>query len=149
MFAIQRVFNSPTGAEIITNISESFTLNALQNSSIIPDNIQIVPVSKDKNKNNLKSFLKPKSTIVYFYKFTKVNNAIFGFKDNNANRVSSSVMKFNNNGQLMFNPFIRYKNINTVYQKNEHEFTIQYLTTVSSNMNNPSIIDFSILAAAL
>ena len=145
-FAIQRVFNSPTGSDIVTNLSESFILNGLQNSSIIPDNIEIVPVSKDKEKMNLKRFFKPKSTIVYFYKFISINNITYGYENDTPNSVSSSVLKFNNNGNNMFSPNIKYKDISTVYQNNEYQYNIQYLTTITSYMDKPSFIDFSILS---
>jgi hypothetical protein len=147
VFAIQRVFNSPNGKKIITNLSPQILVNPIQNS-ILPDTIQIVPLSVDKEVNNLTSFYVPISTIVYFYKFTSIINTKYGYNNPNIS-TNSSVMNFNNNGNLMFNQSLQYPDINSVYQKNNYQYNIQYLTTINSNMNEPSIINFSILSAAL
>ena len=147
-FCIQRVFNTPTGNEIITNISPKITVSAIQNS-YIPDNIEIVPLSYDQSTNNLESFFKPISTIVYFYKFQGPINSTYGYKNTDPIIHSSSVMQFQNNSPSMFDPSIQYQHIDRVYQDNIFQYNIQYLTTISSYMDQSSFIDFSILSQLL
>ena len=147
-FSIQRVFNSPSGNEIITNISPKITINAIQNS-YIPDNIEIVPLSVDQSANNLEKFFKPVSTIVYFYKFQAPINSTYGYKNTDPIIHSSAVMQFQNKSESMFEPSIQYQHIESIYQDNIFQYNIQYLTTIASYMDQPSYIDFSILSALL
>jgi hypothetical protein len=148
VFAVQRTFNSPTGNIIKTKLSDSITINAL-NNTFMPDSIQILPVSDDQKENNLKSFFKPVSTIIYFYKFKSMTDTKYDYSDTNPNIISSSVMNYNNNSSSMLNPSIKYNNLKSVYQSNLYNYDIQYLTTVMSEMDKPSIIDFSLLARLL
>ena len=153
-FAIQRVYSSPTGNEIITNLSQSFKLSALRvNKSgeltIIPDSIEIVPVSTDITVNKLKSSFKPIRTIIYFFKFDSISNVKYGYSDNSLISVNSSVMNFSNNGQSMFAPKIQYNHIDTVYQNNTYKYNITLLTTVTNDMKDSTIINFSTLLSQL
>ena len=146
-FAIQRVFQSPTGNQITTSLSSPLLISALQGSNI-PESIQIVPLSADQQANNLNSFFQPISTIVYFYKFQSVDTT-YGYNNNNLITVPSSVMNFKNQSKKMFNSNIQYNDLTSVYQNNDYIFNIQYLTTVNSNMNDPTIIPFTTLIPLL
>jgi len=148
VFAVQRVFNSPTGNKIKTKLSNSLTVNAINNSSIIPDSIEILPVSEDKKANNLNSFFKPVSTIVYFYKFRNISDVKYQY-NGDPRIVSSSVMNYNNNSSSMFNPSIKYDILSSVYKSNLYTYDIQYLTTVMSEMDKSATINFSSLSQLL
>ena len=105
-FAIQRVFQSPTGNEIITHLSPPISLPAIQGTNI-PLSIKIVDVNDDKKVNKLESFFEPVATIVYFYKYQIVNTK-YGYKNNMPIIADSSLLKFRNGGNSMFNSKIMY-----------------------------------------
>ncbi len=146
-FAIQRVFESPTGNEIKSILSPPILLDALQAGNI-PTEINIVPVLQDKKINKLENFFEPISTIVYFYKYQDVNTT-YGYQNNNLINVPNTVMNLRNNSNSMFGNNIQYENLNTVYQNNDYIFDIQYLTTVNCNMNDKITIPFSTLIPLL
>jgi hypothetical protein len=141
-FSIQRVFKSPTGNEIITKASNPISLNAISNNQI-PQSIQIVPFENDKQQNNLTHFFQPIATIIYFYKFVNVEKN-YGF-NNQINTVPSAVLNLQNNSNNMFNDKIQYNNLNTVYNLNNYEFNMTYLTRVNSNLESNTVIPFSII----
>jgi hypothetical protein len=147
-FAIQRLYNSPTGNRIRTNLSNPITIQAINNGNI-PDTIRIKPFNEDIRTNNLTSFFRPLGTIVYFYKFQEKTDIKYGYQNNNPIIVNSSVMNFNNNGQSMFNPSIKYNDLNTVYQDNTFKYTIHLLANVSSDKDNDTTINFSRLSNLL
>jgi len=170
-FGIRRVFYSPStdGLEIITKNSHTQLINVL-NGNNIPSNIVIAPFSNDKSENGLDTFFKPKSTILYFYKLTNYNSTYdFGssglvnispYGDTSANSsangssntgnnnivtIPRELLKFQNNSNNMFNQTIKFSNPRSVEQINNSTFTMTYVTTVNSNLNDPTIIPFSIL----
>lgn len=144
-FSIRRVFYSPSKAteEIITKNSDPVLLSVL-NSDNIPNNIVIKPFSNDQDKNNLNSFFKPKATILYFYKITNYNST-YSFSDKKPISVSKNVLKLQNNGDNMFKDSIQYDNLTSVERTNTSTFTMTYVTTVNSNLNDSTIIPFSVL----
>jgi len=141
-FSIQRVFESPTGNEIITKSSPPIKLNAINNGQI-PNTIVIVPFEQDKETNNLESFFKPIATIVYLYKFNNVETT-YGYSDANMSIVPSSVLNLRNNSSgNMFGNNIEFDKINTVYQNNNFEFDMVLFKRVDSDLNTSTIIPFS------
>lgn len=144
-FSIRRVFYSPSkdGKEIITKNSIPLVLNVLNNDNI-PNNIVIRPFSNDKDKNNLNSFFKPKATILYFYKITNYSST-YNFSDKNPISVSKNVLKLQNNADNMFKDSIQYDNLTSVERTNTSTFNMTYVTTVNSNLNDSTIIPFSVL----
>ena len=163
-FTIRRVFYSPStdGQEIITKNSVPIILNVLNGSSI-PNNIVIAPFSNDKNKNKLDTFFKPKSTILYFYKLTN-SESTYDFSSgviNNVNPLSTytgnndiitipkDFLKLENGADGMFNQNIKFNNPVSVERVNNSTFTMTYVTTVNSNLNDPTIIPFSVLYNSL
>ena len=155
-FSIQRVFESPTGNEIITKNSPPIKLTM---TSSIPKNINIVPFSNDKNINGLISFFKPKSTILYLYKIFK-KDTIYDFSnlvDSSGKPCKSSrtdcskslnkstlndALKLQNKANEMFRRSIIYNDLNTIEQVNNNTYKLELVGTFSSNLNDPTIIPF-------
>lgn len=121
-FAIQRVFKSPTGSEIITKLSDPVLLQGTNNSTI-PNNIIISSFSEDKDVNNLKNYFIPLKTILYFYKLHDVL-VTYDYSDKNLETVASSVFELNNNATNMYQPNVQYNNLNTVEQINNSQYQI-------------------------
>jgi hypothetical protein len=143
-FSIKRVFESPTGNEIITKSSPPIKLNAINNGQI-PETIVIASFQKDKEANNLDGFFKPLSTIVYLYKYLNVETT-YGYTDTNMSIVPSNVLNLKNNSSgNMFANNIEFDKLNTVYQNNNFEFDMIYLTTVDSDLDTETRIPFSII----
>ena len=140
-FSIQRVFSSPTGAEIITKNSPRKEL-AINKSGQIPNNIVIDPFINDKYANGLDSFFKPKATILYFYKLTNVNTT-YDYANPTMVPVPSASFNFKNGGNSMYQNMIESNILNTVQQVNKNTYTMTYVTKVPSDLTSQTIIPFS------
>ena len=140
-FSIQRVFASPTGAEIITKNSprKEFVINK---TGQIPNNIIISPFNTDKYANGLDSFFKPKATILYFYKLTNVNTT-YDYANPAMVPVPSASFNFKNGGNSMYQNMVQSNILSTVEQVNKNTYTMTYVTRVSSDLTSQTIIPFS------
>lgn len=145
---IKRVFISPSGATFTSNISQSIKLNAIYNNNQIPKFIQIVSFEKDRNLNNFKKIYKLVQTNVYLYKFTNINTT-YDFKDKNFITNDKTVFNLQNNANSMFKKNIKFNNLKSVSQFNDINYTLTLLTTVNSNMTDPTIIQFSSISNLL
>jgi len=121
-FAIQRVFESPTGSEIITKLSTPVVIQGTLNGTI-PNNIIISSFSEDKDVNNLKNYFVPLKTILYFYKLIDVQ-VTYDYSDKNLVTVPSSAFSLNNNATNMYQSNVQYNNLNTVEQINNSQYQI-------------------------
>ena len=143
-FAIQRVYDSPTGNQITTHCSEPLLINALS-GAIIPDTINILPFNEDNSVNNFKSFFKPKSTILYFYQLVNVNVS-YEYTDTNPIVQPQSVLNLQNNSNSMFLENVQYNNLNSVAQLNKSTYNMILITEYPVSDQNTNIsIDFSIM----
>lgn len=146
-FSIQRVFESPTGNEIITKNSKPILLNCIYNDQI-PTEINIVPFSDDKTSNSLISFFKPKATILYFYKLVNLNTT-YGYGNDKLNSVTNNVFNLQNNSTNMYSPIIQYNTLNTVQQVNTSTYQMTFVKNIKSDLDNPTSINFSELYGLL
>jgi hypothetical protein len=142
-FSIQRVFSSPTNNEIITQTSPVLTLTPTQGHQI-PTTIEIVPFLQDQTLNQLQSFFKPKATIIYFYKLTNYQTNYDYQNDVIPPVPSATALSLKNNAQTnMFKQNIHYNNLSGVEQINTSTFTMTLFNRYTSNLNDPTIIQFS------
>jgi len=140
-FAIQRVFKSPTGSEIITKLSNPILIKGTKNGTI-PNNIIISSFEKDKDVNNLKNFFAPLKTIVYFYKLQDTQVS-YNYADENLVTVPSSSFSLNNNATNMYQQNVQYNNLNTVEQLNNSQYKILLIGKYhASNLNKSLKIPF-------
>lgn len=144
-FIVRRVFYSPSndGKEIITKNSNPVLLNVISGNNI-PTSIVISPFSNDKDKNNLNTFFKPKATILYFYKLTNLSST-YDYSDAIPVTVPNSVLNLQNNANNVFPQSIQFNNLTSVERNNTSTYTLTYVTTVNSNLNDPTIIPFDTL----
>ena len=142
-YSIKRVFESPTGNEIITKNSTPILLNSVDNGRI-PENIIIKPFLDDKQTNNLLSFFKPKATLLYFYKLIRTDLS-YNFKDETLIKVPSSTLNLKNKSDKMYNNIIQHNNLNTVQEKDLNYYRITYVTKVNSDLESNTVIPFSLL----
>jgi hypothetical protein len=141
-FAIQRVFKSPTGNEIITKISDPIVIEGTRYGTI-PNNIIISSFTEDKDINNLKNYFKPLSTILYFYKL-QVIDVTYDYSDKQLVTVGSSAFNLNNNATNMYQPNVQYNNLNTVEQLNNSQYQITLLGRYPfNNISDPLKIPFT------
>lgn len=141
-FAIQRVYKSPTDNYITTKLSEPVILKVIKNRTI-PNEIKITSFKQDLDINGLKNYFQPHSTIVYFYKFDKLNET-YDFADTNITDLQSSAFDFKNNSENMYKPNIKFNNINTVRKTNTSIYKIQKIAEIlSPSLSFIPIIPFS------
>jgi hypothetical protein len=146
-FTIQRVFASPTGNEIITKNSPPIFLQCISNNQI-PNTLSILPFSQDKSANSLINFFKPKSTILYFYKLVNVNIG-YDYANNNLQSTSSGSFNLQNNSNNMYQPVVQYNVLNSVEQINTSTYQMTLVKRYDSDLNNPTILNFSDLYSLL
>jgi len=141
-FAIQRVFYSPTNenTEIITQKSPDIILDVVLNNQI-PNNISVSSFRTDQVANNLDSFLKPKATILYFYKLITINSS-YQYKNPDVTE-NNSVLKIKNNATTITMPNIVYNDLSSVEEVLTSSYIITYVNKYNSNLSDVTNIDFS------
>jgi hypothetical protein len=141
-FAIQRVYKSPTDNYITTKLSSPMMLKVMKDKTI-PNEIKITSFKQDFDLNGLKSYFQPHSTIVYFYKFDKLNET-YDFKDTNMVNLQRSAFNFKNNSENMYEPNIKFNNLNTVRKTNTSTYKIQKIAEIlSPSLSFVPVIPFS------
>ena len=144
-FCIQRVFTSPTGNEIITNLSSSIELDVvIQNK--LPTTIKIVPFINDKNNLGLTNFYKPNSTILYFYKYISNDPDTFEYKNENKIPILNDLFKLSsiNSATNMFKKVILHNNLGEGIVKNiNNTYNLVEVGRKNSNLTEPTIFSFS------
>jgi hypothetical protein len=138
--AIQRVFKSPTGGSIITKVSNRIELPAISNNQI-PTNITVCSFQSDQAANNLNSFFIPQSTILYFYKYQNMN-VTYNYANGNIYK-PNSVLNLKNSANNMTESTIQYNDLSSVEQIDTYSYIITLVGTYSSNLSDPTVIDFS------
>ena len=148
-FCIQRVFYSPTNdnTEIITAISPRIVLGVVSNGQI-PNKITICSFQNDQTANGLKTFFRPKATILYFYKFIR-KDVTYQFANPNNINSPNSVLQTNtaisgkNNGSGMTAPNLIYNDLGSVEEVINNYYTIQFVQRYNSNLTDNTVINFS------
>lgn len=150
-FSIIRIFYSPSGEEIRTQNSSPILLriSGLPNNTI-PRILNILPFKEDQVINKLNTFFKPKATILYFYKKTKIDTT-YSYLDPMLIYDSSSSLKLskNNNSMNLYKPKVAYNKLNTVKKINNHIFTMTYFGINNSDLNNITQFDFNQISSLL
>ena len=153
-FSIQREFMSPTGNTITTKESPMYTVIGISTNSSgvkqIPNIISVQSFSYDKSYNNLTSFFKPSSTILYFYKLNSiVTNYIY--TDPSPVIINNPVTELNldlkNNANLMYKNKIQTNNLNSVTRRNTYNLAPILCGTSSSDLNNSTQFNITYTAA--
>jgi hypothetical protein len=141
-FCIQRVFYSPSNnnTEIITSNSQDITLNVISGGRI-PTSIRICPFSDDKIHNNLDAFFRPKATILYFYKYV-ASDTSYKFASPDITK-QNSVLNIGNNASSITENTIVFNNLLSAQKGIQRNYTITYINRYNSNLNDPTIINFS------
>lgn len=141
-FCIQRVFYSPTdnNTEIITSKSQEISLSVVLNSKIATT-ISVCSFQNDKTTNNLDSFFRPKSTILYFYKYINSDTS-YRFADTNITKPNTS-LNIQNNAFNMTAPNIVFNNLGSVEKVITNNYRIFLVGKYNSNLNDKTIINFS------
>ena len=140
-FSIKRVFQSPTGNEIITTVSQPQTISVISGSEI-PKELRVKSFNDDKIANNLTDFFIPKYTKVYFYKLTDTNIS-YDYSDPKMISVSNAQFKLKNNATSMFGSNVEFNHLNTVEKVSKNTYTITFFTQTQSDLNSETIIPFS------
>jgi len=149
-FSIQRVFMSPatmssngSPAQIITIMSEPLQLKVSPGE--IPSQLVIVPFEQDKIENDLSNFFEPIGTILYFYQYINKEPLYIFSNENLITHPASSILKYKNNANSMFQQNISYNQLNTVAQDIQYTFQLIRIPGIypSTNINNPTIIPFA------
>jgi hypothetical protein len=145
-FCIQRVFYSPAygGNEIITKLSNPIELE-MSKSDNLPTKLTVVPFKDDKDANNLQSFFRPKSTILYC---TSLDNSNEKFNYSNKNKISipNSFLKLSdkNNSTNMFSENgILIDNILSVEKIIVNNNSLYRVNIKESDLINPTFFNFS------
>jgi len=141
-FCIQRVFYSPTddNTEIITNKSQEISLSVVSGSQIART-ISVCSFQNDKITNNLDSFFRPKATILYFYKYINSDTS-YKFADSDITRPNTS-LNIQNNAFSMTAPNIVFNNLGSVEKIITNNYKITLIGKYNSNLNDPTLINFS------
>ena len=141
-FAIQRVYKSPTDNYITTKLSSPIMLKVIKDKTI-PNEIKITSFKQDFDLNGLKNYFQPHSTIVYFYKFDKLNET-YDFKDTNMMNLQRSSFDFKNNSENMYEPNIKFNNLNSVRKINTSTYKIHKIAEIlSTSLSFSPVIPFS------
>ena len=141
-FAIQRVYKSPTDNYITTKLSDPVILKVIEDKTI-PNEIKIASFKQDLDVNGLKDYFQPYSTIIYFYKFDKINET-YDYQDENMMNIERSSFDFKNNSEDMYEPNIKFNNLNTVRKVNNSIYKIQKITEIlSTSLSFVPVIPFS------
>ena len=141
-FAIQRVYKSPTDNYITTKLSNPVILKVIEDKTI-PNEIKIASFKQDLDVNGLKDYFQPHSTIIYFYKFDKINET-YDYQDENMMNIERSSFDFKNNSEDMYEPNIKFNNLNTVRKVNNSIYKIQKITEIlSTSLSFVPVIPFS------
>ena len=146
-FTIQRVFASPTGNEIITKNSPPIFLQCISNNQI-PNKLSILSFNQDKSANSLINFFKPKATILYFYKLVNVNIE-YDYANNNLQPTPISEFKLQNNANNMYQPIVQHNVLSSVEQINTSTYQMTRVGRYDSDLNSPTLINFSDLYSLL
>jgi hypothetical protein len=142
-FCIQRVFHSPTGADIVTKLSKAINIKMV-NSGKLPSKLKIVSFKDDKEKNNLKSFFKPKSTIIYCYIFSNTDENYDYSKKKISIPVPLLKLSDKNNSTNMYSHLgVSFDDVLSVEKVVTKNYTLSYVCTKNSDLENPTFFDLS------
>ena len=141
-FSIRRVFQSPTGNEIITKMSEPILLDIIKNNKL-PSLIKIKRFIDDKKANNLDDFFIPKATLIYFYKI-KNSKITYNYGNSEFIKFSHNELSLQNNANNMFLPYILYNDLNKVQKTIKDTYTCIFFKKIYvNNLNSEIKINFS------
>lgn len=141
-FSIRRVFQSPTGNEIITKMSDPILLDIIKNNKL-PSLIKIKKFIDDKKANNLDDFFIPKATLIYFYKI-KNSKITYNYGNSEFIKFSQNELSLQNNANNMFLPYILYNDLNKVQKTIKDTYICIFLKKIYvNNLNSEIKINFS------
>lgn len=141
-FSIRRVFQSPTGNEIITKMSDPILLDIIKNNKL-PSLIKIKRFIDDKKANNLDDFFIPKATLIYFYKI-KNSKITYNYGNSEFIKFSQNELSLQNNANNMFLPYILYNDLNKVQKTIKDTYICIFLKKIYvNNLNSEIKINFS------
>ena len=139
---IKRVFYSPTNdnTEIISSSSPEIILNVIS-SNRIPTSLRICSFLDDKIHNNLDAFFKPKATILYFYKYV-ASDTTYKFASSDITQ-PNTVLNIGNNASSITENTIVFNNLLSAQKGIQRNYSLTYIKRYNSNLNDPTIVNFS------
>jgi hypothetical protein len=142
-FCIQRVFYSPTNdnTEIITHKSPEISLNVISDGQI-PKAITVCSFQNDQTTNGLDSFFRPKSTILYFYKYIN-SDSTYQFADANNISKPNTSLNIKNNAFNITAPNMIFNNLGSVEKIITNNYTITRVNSYNSNLTDTTNFNFS------
>jgi hypothetical protein len=141
MFSIQRSFYSPTGNTISTRVSPSIMLTL--NLEKPPSKLKVVSLQQDMAVNQVDLLYQPKSTIIYFFKYTKSDDS-YSYYNKEAITISKNEMHLKNNSDSMFKDSISFPSIKSVLRNVSSSYVLLPLRTVFiQKINQEIFIPFS------